>query len=102
MRRIQRNRRIAVFAGIMVLAFLAAVFFCNYEVTAEKANVYKYYTEITVGRDDTLWDIAERYCTEEYDSMNSYIKEVQEINQLGIEVQYGQRIMIPYYSEEVK
>lgn len=102
MRRIQRNRRIAVLAAIMVLAFLTAVFFCNYEVTAEKASVYKYYTEVTVGRGDTLWSIAERYRTEEYASMKSYIREIQELNQLGIEVQYGQRIMVPYYSEEVK
>lgn len=74
-----------------------------------KANVggmdrsYKYYTEVRVHRDDTLWGIADQYITSEYESMSRYIADVKEINSLYTdELRYGQRIMVPYYSDELK
>ena len=48
--------------------------------------------------------IADRYMTEEYASPKEYIKEVQKINSLkNIDRIYeGQRIVIPYYSTQLK
>ena len=47
---------------------------------------------------DTLWDIAAEHITEEYRSINEYIREIKEINHLGATLQYGQVLTIPYYS----
>ena len=60
------------------------------------------YTEVRVDRGDTLWSIADRYMTEEYTSRKSYVREVQKLNNIGCDVRYGQRILVPYYSEDVK
>lgn len=101
-KQIKRNRRISLCMSILSVSFLLVVFFCNFRVVAEKPAPYKYYTEVRVDRGDTLWSIAERYMTEEYASRKSYVKEIQKINNLGCELQYGQKILVPYYSEEVK
>lgn len=44
------------------------------------------------------------YMTEEYDSPKTYIKEVKSINSLTDvdKIYAGQRIVIPYYSTELK
>ena len=52
----------------------------------------------------SLWDIANEHMTEEYDSPKTYIKEVKSINSLTDvdKIYAGQRIVIPYYSTELK
>lgn len=102
MRQVRRNRRIAAIVGIIFAAVLFSILFNQLHVMAEKPQTYKYYTEIRVERNDTLCSIAEKYMTEEYSSTNQYIREVQEINNIGAVIEYGQRLMVPYYSEEVK
>ena len=53
---------------------------------------------------ESLWDIANEHMTEEYDSPKTYIKEVKSINSLTDvdKIYAGQRIVIPYYSTELK
>ena len=70
----------------------------------ETQTRYKYYTDIYIDYGDTLWDIANQYMTEEYTSIQSYIKEVCEINSMTYDdaIYYGQRLIIPYYSDEFK
>ena len=101
-RRVKRNRRAAFAVCVLVFAFLFAVLFSNRKVTAQKPASYKYYTEITVGRHDTLCSIAARYMTEEYSSQREYIDEIREINELGYDIQYGQHIIVPYYDTVLK
>lgn len=101
-KQIIRNRRISLCMTILSVSFLLIVFFCNFQVVAEKPSTYKYYTEVRVDRGDTLWSIADRYMTEEYTSRKSYVREVQKLNNIGCDVRYGQRILVPYYSEDVK
>lgn len=101
-KQIRRNRRISLCISILSVSFLLVIFFCNFKVIAEKPVAYKYYTEVRVDRGDTLWSIADRFMTEEYTSRRAYVREIQKINNLGCEVQYGQRILVPYYSEDVK
>lgn len=102
MRQIRRNRRIAFVLGILLTAILFSVLFNQLHVMAERPQTYKYYTQVRVERNDTLWSIAEEYMTEEYISVNQYVREVQKINGIGPIVEYGQYLMVPYYSEEVK
>ena len=101
-KQIRRNRRISLCISILSVSFLLVIFSCNFKATAEKPAIYKYYTEVRVDRGDTLWSIADRFMTEEYTSRRAYVREIQLINNLGCELQYGKRILVPYYSEEVK
>ena len=101
-KQIRRNRRISLCISILSVSFLLIIFFCNFKVIAEKPATYKYYTEVRVDRGDTLWSIADRFMTEEYTSRRTYVREIQQINNLGCELQYGERILVPYYSEDLK
>ena len=101
-KQIRRNRRISLCISILSVSFLLIIFFCNFKVIAEKPATYKYYTEVRVDRGDTFGSIADRFMTEEYTSRRTYVREIQQINNLGCELQYGERILVPYYSEDVK
>ena len=101
-KQIKRNRRISLCMSILSVSFLLAIFFCNFQVVAEKPAAFKYYTEVRVDRGDTLWSIADRFMSEEYTSRRAYVREIQKSNNLGCELQYGQKILVPYYSEDKK
>ncbi len=101
-RRIQRNRRIASICAMVVLSLTVSILFHNFGAQAERPQTYKYYAEVRVESGDTLWDIAMQYMTEEYRSVNEYIREIKKINHLGATLQYGQILTIPYYSDEQK
>lgn len=98
-RRIQRNRRIASICAMVVLSLSVSILFHNFSALAERPQTYKYYTEVRVECGDMLWDIAAEHITEEYRSINEYIREIKEINHLGATLQYGQVLTIPYYSD---
>ena len=56
-----------------------------------------------MNREASLWEIAEEYMSEEYASVEDYIKEVKEINHLTEDLIYeGAYLCIPYYSSEIK
>lgn len=90
--------------------FLAAVFFFLCFRTADTVNAgtentarYKYYTSIEIEDGSTLWEIAHKYMTEEYESPEAYIQEIKQINHLDSDVIYeGSYLCIPYYSSEYK
>lgn len=101
-RRIQRNRRIASICAMVVMSLSISILFHNFGAQAERPQTHKYYTEVCVENGDTLWDIAMEHMTEEYRSVNEYIREIKKINHLGATLQYGQILTIPYYSDEKK
>lgn len=98
-------RRKMIFAFVTVL-FLSGVLYGSIKVIAQAGNkqeLYKYYTDIRVDRGDTLWGIANEYMTEEYASIDSYIKELRSINSIyDDDIYYGQKLVVPYYSNEYK
>lgn len=96
-----QTRKLAVLCAIAAIAVFA-ILLHNFGVQAVKPAASKYYTDIRVDRGDTLWDIASRYITDDYKSMNAYIREIRQINHLGMDLQYGQILVIPYYSYEMK
>lgn len=93
---------------LVVISILAALGIIICSVSAVEANGetkkrYKYYTSVYIDRDETLWDIASEYASEEYSDFRAYIEEVKEINHLkDDQVQYGSTICVPYYSDEYK
>ena len=95
-----------LFVLLIILGILGMVFLLPWsaaEVQANdsmRTNERKYFTSYIVERDDTLWDIAGRYMTPEYDSIESYIEEVMESNHLHNDrIREGQMLILPYYSD---
>lgn len=82
---------------------VCSIVFGTIRTSAASAEVpYKYYTSIQIQAGDTLWDIADTYCSPEYDTVSDYIEEVCSINRLSSsdEIHSGQYITVPYYSHE--
>jgi len=68
------------------------------QASVEHQN-FKYYTSIQIKNGDTLWSIAKKYITDDYNNIQEYIDEVKSINQLGPDdIHSGQYLTIPYYS----
>ena len=64
----------------------------------ESSGSRKYYKSIEVKAGDTLWNIAEEYMDESYHSVNEYMNELIEINQLGSgKIHEGCYLTIVYY-----
>lgn len=107
-RRMQRaRRRMMVFGAVVLLTGLLVSALSAIQVHAdtseEEPRRYKYFTSVFVERDDTLWDLATEYRTEEYADVREYVDEVMHINHLTDEqLQYGDWITVPYYSSELK
>ncbi|MDO4492161.1 MAG: LysM peptidoglycan-binding domain-containing protein [Lachnospiraceae bacterium] len=104
-RRVKRIRQIITIGTVLFLLLIGCFGFsvrtANADSTENKR--YKYYTSIQVKSGDTLWSIADEYITEEYSSINRYIKEVQKINHLeGTTIITGSTLVVPYYSDEYK
>lgn len=85
-----------VICGVLILGVGS---FCNRSNAQEVMTNQKYYKSIEIHAGDTLWDIAQTYCSEEYDSIDSYMEEVRSINQLNDDkILTGGYLMIPYYA----
>lgn len=70
----------------------------------ERNSAYKYYTNIEIQSGDTLWEIADSYMdSTHYMSRTDYMNEVMSINHMVTDqLVAGQKIIVPYYSEEEK
>lgn len=105
-RKIKRSKRLHRRIGFLLLSLLAGLLLsATYLVSAMssaslKSDRQKYYKSITVQAGDTLWDIADKYISDEYVSKKDYIKEVSAINHLsGSKINAGARLCLPYYQE---
>lgn len=106
-RRRQLKRQIMLlFTTILLIAGFSVFGFgmkAKAQSTSDAADIsYKYYKSVMIESGDTIWDYAKLYANEDYyDSYDSYINEVVQINSLvGDDIQSGQYIILPYYSEE--
>lgn len=89
-----------IFCGVLIGSGVMA---SGKSKASEEDTVFKYYTSIEIEQGDTLWSIACEYMSSEYDSIQDYIDEVKELNQLGPDdIHVGQYLMIPYYSSEFR
>ncbi|MBP3603680.1 MAG: LysM peptidoglycan-binding domain-containing protein [Lachnospiraceae bacterium] len=104
-RRRQLKNNIMKFVLTLMLISCLSVCFFSFKTKAQSNDAeisYKYYKSISVNTGDTLWDYAAQYADEAfYDSYESYINEVININALSDDsIISGQSIIIPYYSKD--
>ena len=95
-----------IFLVFFVIIFLVFLLFQTSNITnagTQNSIRHKYYTSVEIEQGSSLWEIAEEYITEEYDSVDEYIKEVKQINHLTEDLIYeGAYLCVPYYSSEIK
>ena len=107
-RRVCRSRRAVL--TVAALALIALICYGANSLIAYAINAYRpgqeasssglqrYYTDIIVQPNETLWDIAQEYFTDNCSSIYAYMDEIMELNRLGSEyLTYGQHLAIPYY-----
>ena len=103
-RRMRRNLILSILTFLLVGGLALSVNVLRSAAQDKETDVtYKYFTSIVVEYGDTLYSLAQEY-TDEYDrNPSDYVKEVMHINHLEDEtIKSGQRLIIPYYSKELK
>ena len=101
----RKNFLLTIMAICLAITFSFSVnsFLSNAKSGNEPIS-YKYYKSITISNGDSLWSIANEYMDDEhYSSTNDYIKEVKHLNSLKSDyISYGESIIVPYYSYELR
>ncbi len=91
---------------VFIIVFFVFLLFQTSNITnagTQNSVRHKYYTSIEIKSGSSLWEIAEEYMTEEYTSVEEYIREVKQINHLTGDLIYeGAYLCVPYYSSEIK
>lgn len=90
----------------LVIAFAGTVFRAH---AGNVPSAYKYYDMVTVGYNENLLDIVQRYDDRDYyNTQMDYVRELCRINNLDYNgkefpvVTPGTSLFVPYYSEELK
>lgn len=102
------KRKLAIFTMITLFTLIGCLYFGNLSTDAhgnlkEAPVSFKYYKSIEIEDGDTLWGIAEEYMGDEYDSIQDYIAELKEINQLVTDdIQSANYLTVVYYDSEFK
>lgn len=94
-----KRNRVLTSVSLVVLAviIICCISGINRSASASTHNV-KYYKCITIEKNQTLWSVAKENISEEYDSIDDYIKEIKYINGFSEDTLYvGASIVIPYY-----
>ena len=110
--RIKRRRQVAKRRMILLLAALFVItvgsivcgsIFSSAKDPATDIPQYKYYKSITIEQGDSLWSIAEEYCTDAYEDTRDYIDELKELNGLTSEtIHEGQHLVVAYYDTVIR
>lgn len=101
----KKNQKGIKFTGFLCIGLMALMLvrMTTVDANADVPERYKYYTNVYVDRDTTLWDVSKEYMTEEYADIRVYMDEVKTINHLpSDQLEYGSTICVPYYSDEYK
>ena len=87
---------VIVLTGVISLS----VFNAKAKSSQNEVTLYKYYKNVEIQCDDTLWDLAkENYCKDKQ-SIKEYMNEVKSINHLTDDsIVAGNYIVLPYYSD---
>jgi cell division protein YceG involved in septum cleavage len=98
----KKIRWIAVIVLFIVMIF--TVILATKNVTAKRDGYrVKQVISIEIKKGDTLWGIASRHMSDEYNDMNDYIAEIMVSNGLSSDnIQAGNHIIVPYYADNTQ
>ena len=101
--------RTALFAFLVLFTMFGIGGIASRAKSREVPAAYKYYDTITVGYQENLLDIVERYDDRDhYKTQIDYVEELCRINNLAFDgtayptVTPGTHLVVPYYSTELK
>ena len=104
-KQIAKRRMILLLAALFVIILGSVVFgtiFSKAKNPSADVPQYKYYKSITIEQGDSLWSIAEEYCTDAYEDTREYVDELKELNSLTSEtIHAGQHLLVAYYDAEI-
>lgn len=96
-RSIPARQQILVFT-VFILAILLTVFFMKSTTTKAADDRIRTVSSVKIHADDTLWDIASAYYTDEYKDVWELVREIQQINGLTDDhIEAGNSIIVPHY-----
>ncbi len=85
-------------AALIVIISLSISFNASAETTS--IDTHKFFTSIEVKEGDTLWSIATKYISPEYQNINTYIDELKQMNNLKDDtIHAGNCIIVSYYNK---
>ena len=103
--KIRNAQKLGIFLTGLVMTLLVlslTVFFIKEPVEASDGVEHvKDYICIEVEEGDSLWSLAAKYKTEEFTSLESFVKEMEEINGMKKDtvLKPGNKLMVPCYKE---
>lgn len=101
----RQKKQVGAVLGFFIISIASigfgAVFASAHGTIKEEPVSYKYYKSIEIKDGDTLWSIAKEYMTSDYESIEDYIDELKELNQLGNNhtLISGKHLNIVYYND---
>ena len=112
-KRAARARKVNAIRALVLAMFLTAAFITGGIVSSAHVKrvpeAYEYYDSITVAYKENLLDIVQRYDNRDYyDTQMDYLEELCRINNIRYDgtaypaVSPGTRLIVPYYSTELK
>ena len=104
---IVRKQKTLIVAVIILLVSLGVLFGTSMNALASSktdiSSLNKYYTSIQIESGDTLWNISDKYICNLNITKAEYMGEICKLNNISEdEIQTGDYIVIPYYSNENK
>ena len=104
-RQVVKCRMVLLLVAVFVITIGSVAFgsvFSSAKVPAKDVPQYKYYKSITIEQGDSLWSIAEEYCTDAYEDTREYVDELKELNSLTSNtIHAGQHLLVVYYDTEI-
>lgn len=106
----KKQYRRAGFLGLTAVILIAAgcIIFGSFLASAQNSRAaepvnFKYYKSIVIQPGDTLWELAEEYMTDDFDSIPEYLDALMTVNHLNDDnIQEGQNLIVAYNSTEYK
>ena len=100
-RAIAKRRMILLLAAVFLITIGSVIFgsiFTNQGFNVEAHDAaYTAYKSIEIESGDSLWSIAEKYITDDFENTADYVKELKRLNNLTSDtIHEGQHLLVSY------
>ncbi len=94
------NKKFIVLAVVSIVAVLICVLAVNKVSASQHSKREKMVTSVVVKEGDSLWEIANEYYSDEYESIDDYIEDIMKTNNISsTNIIVGNSLIIPYYEQ---